>query len=346
MRRKLVFNILKFIVFLSLGVLLAWYVTKDLTTEQRSELRNSFRDANYWWVGLAMVVGLLSHVIRALRWKMMLEPMGFHPRLSTTFHSVMIAYLANMAVPRLGEITRCGIVQRYEKVQFDKAVGTLVLERSIDLVCLFLATGLLFVTQFARIHTFFSDKVIEPIGAKLQFSTQTMLILIAIGVLLIAGIWVFVRRFSHTDTYLRLRILLLNVRDGVYSIRHLKNFRLFLLYTFLIWFCYFATAWLALYALSQTSHMGPNEALAVLVFGTVGIISTPGGIGAYQLIVTETLVALYGLDRTYAISFSWLAWTCQTIMIIFVALISLLAVSRLSRAQKHEQATSDTPQDL
>lgn len=324
-------------------MLLAWYVTKDLSTEQRTELKNSFREANYWWIALAMIIGVLSHIIRALRWKMMLEPMGFNPRLSTTFHSVMIAYLANMAVPRLGEITRCGIIQRYEKVQFDKAVGTLVVERSIDLLCLFIATALLFATQFSRINLFFSEKVIQPIGEKLQFSTNTIIILVLAGILLLVAAWIFARKFSHTEAYLRLRILLLNIRDGIYSIRHLKNFKLFLLYTFGIWFCYFATAWLALYALSETSHMGPNEALAVLVFGTVGIISTPGGIGAYQLIVTETLVALYGLDRTYAISFSWLAWSCQTIMIIFVALISLLAISRMSRRQQHEQTTSDTP---
>ncbi|HNV97927.1 MAG TPA: lysylphosphatidylglycerol synthase transmembrane domain-containing protein [Chitinophagales bacterium] len=343
MNRKLLFNILKFVVFLSLGVLLAWYVTKDLTQEQRDELRSSFREANYWWIGLAMVIGVLSHILRAVRWKMMLEPLGYHPRTSTTFHSVMIAYLANMAVPRLGEVTRCGIIQRYEKVPFDKAVGTLVVERSIDLVCLVLATALLFLTQFSRINQFFSEKVIQPIGDKLTESANTFFILALVGVVMLVGLWVFIRYFSHTEAYLRLRLLLLNVRDGIYSIRHLKNFKLFLLYTFLIWFCYFTTAWLALYALSETSHMGPNEALAVLVFGTVGIISTPGGIGAYQLIVTETLVALYGLDRTYAISFSWLAWSCQTIMIIFVALISLLAVSRLSRRQQHDQTASDTP---
>ncbi len=319
-----------------------WYITKDLTTEQREELRSSFRLANYWYVLGAVLIGVISHISRAIRWRMMLEPLGYKPRLSTTFYSVMVGYLANMAVPRLGEITRCGIVQRYEKVPFDKAVGTIVVERSIDLLCLILATGLLFVTQFTRIYDFFDQKVIGPIIAKLQFSTTGIIILIAIGILFIAGIWIFIRRFSHTEAYVRLRVLLLNVRDGVYSIRHLRNFKAFLFHTLLIWFCYFAMVWVNFYALQQTAGFGPNEALAVLVFGTVGIISTPGGIGAYHLIVTETLVALYGLDRTYAISFSWLAWSCQTIMIIFVALISLLALSRLSRPQTDEQTPSHT----
>jgi uncharacterized protein (TIRG00374 family) len=341
--RKLIFNILKFAIFLSIGILLIWYITKDLTADQKTELWASLSAANYWWVGFSVLIGIASHVARALRWKMMLKPLGTDPRISTTFYAVMVGYLANMAVPRLGEITRCGIVQRYEKVPFDKAVGTLVVERSIDLLCLILATGLLFITQFTLIYDFFNAKVVVPISEKLQFSTTTILILVGSVILLSLATWFFIRKFSHTEAYLRLRILILNVRDGVYSIRHMRNFKLFLFYTVFIWVCYFSSAWVALYALSETSGFGPNEALTILVFGTVGIISTPGGIGAYHLIVTETLVALYGLDRTYAISFSWLAWSCQTIMIIFVALLSLLALSRLNRATTHEPTTVDTP---
>ncbi len=333
LNRKLIFNILKFVVFLGIGLLLIWVITKDLTAEQKDELRNSFRVADYWWVGLSIVIGILSHYVRALRWKMMLQPLGYNPRISTTFYSVMVAYLANMAVPRLGEITRCGIVQRYEKVPFDKAVGTIVVERSIDLVMLFLVTFLLFVTQFTLIYDFFQDKVIIPIMEKFS-SGLNMLLILGGGLLLLVLISIFlVRRFKHTETYLRIRIMIMNVRDGIYSIRHLKNFKLFIFYSVFIWVCYFAMVWVCFYALEQTAHLGLPEALAVLVFGTVGIISTPGGIGAYHLIVTETLVALYGLDRTYAISFSWLAWSAQTVMIIFMGVISLLLLSRVTRKE-------------
>jgi len=331
LNRKLIFNILKFVVFLGIGLLLIWYITKDLTTEQKEELRNSFRVADYWWIGLSIAIGIFSHWIRAVRWKMMLQPLGYNPRISTTFYSVMVAYLANMAVPRLGEITRCGIVQRYEKVPFDKALGTLVVERSIDLLFLFLATLLLFLMQFELIYGFFQDKVIIPIAEKFS-SSLTMVLVFGGGLLLLTLIgYFFIKRFKHTEGYLRFRIMVMNVRDGIYSIRHLKNFKLFIFYSVLIWVCYFAMVWVCFYALAQTSHLGLNEALAILVFGTVGIISTPGGIGAYHLIVTETLVALYGLDRAYAISYSWLAWSAQTVMIIFLGAISLLLLSRVKR---------------
>lgn len=316
-----------------------WIITKDLTEEQKSELSKSFREANYWWVALSILIGIASHYVRALRWKMMLLPMGYKPRTKTAFYSVMIAYLANMAVPRLGEITRCGIIQRYEKVPFDKAVGTIVVERSIDLLFLFLVTILLFILQFEIIYDFFHEKVIIPISEKISFSTTTIIIILAGTILIILIIWLLIKRFKHTEVYVRLKIMMMNVRDGIYSIRHLKNFKLFLFYSVFIWVCYFLMVLVCFYALEQTSHLGLSEALAVLVFGTVGIISTPGGIGAYHLIVTETLVALYGLDRTYAISFSWLAWSAQTAMIIIVGLLSLLLLSRITIQETANEKT-------
>jgi len=341
--KKLIFNILKFAVFLSLGIFLLWLITKDYTEEQWTDFKNALFHANYWWVAFAVLIGLLSHLIRALRWNMMIEPLGYRPRLKTTFYSVMIAYLANMAIPRLGEVTRCGILQRYEKVPFDKALGTIVVERAIDLLSLIIITLLLFIFQFDLIYDFFDEKVIIPLGEKIAQSNNLLLIVAIVFVVCGIAVWYFIKKFKHTDLYLRIRILLLNVREGVYSIRHLKNFWLFLFYSVFMWFCYYAMVWVCFYAMAQTAHLGMAEALSVLVFGTVGIIATPGGIGAYHIIVTETLVALYGLQETYANSFSWLAWGCQTAMIILIGLLSLLLLSRLSGKETvHEKVAGDT----
>lgn len=329
LNRKLFFNILKFVVFLGIGLLLIWYITKDLTAEQKLEVRNSFRNANYWWVGLSIAIGILSHYVRALRWKMMMQPMGYNPRISTTFYAVMVAYLTKMAVSYIGEVTRCGILQRYEKVPVEKGLGTIVVERAVDLLCLILVIILMFLVQFSLIYSFFIEKVVTPISDK--FSSGLNMLLILGGCVIALGLvtYFLIRRFKHTEAYVRLRIMIMNVRDGIYAVRHLKNFPLFIFYSVFIWVCYFAMVWVCFYALEQTMHLGLTEALAVLVFGTIGIISTPGGIGAYQLIVTETLVALYGLDRAYAISYSWLAWSAQTVMIIFIGVISLLLLSRV-----------------
>ncbi|MBC8046189.1 MAG: flippase-like domain-containing protein, partial [Fimbriimonadaceae bacterium] len=136
MSKKLFFNIFKFIVFLGFGIFLLWLIMRNVDEDQKAEIKESFLHANYWWVLLSVAIGILSHVLRAVKWKMMLEPLGKSPRLLTTFYSVMIGYLVNMAIPRLGEVTRCGILQRYEKIPFDKSLGTLVVERSIDLLSL------------------------------------------------------------------------------------------------------------------------------------------------------------------------------------------------------------------
>ncbi len=337
MAKKLFFNILKFAVFLSVGVFLLWLITKDYTDEDWTNFKYSLLHANYWWVALALAIGILSHILRALRWNMMVEPLGFKPRLKTTFYAVMVGYLANMAVPRLGEVTRCGILQRYEKVPFDKALGTIVVERALDLLTLIFVTILLFLLQFNLIYDFFNEQVIIPIGQKISDSNNFLLICGLIVLILGIALWIFVKKFKHTDLYLRLRILLLNVREGIYSIRHLKNFPLFIFYTGFMWFCYFSMVWVCFYAIPQTAHFGMVEALAVMVFGTVGIIATPGGIGAYHFIVSKTLFVIYGLEETYGNSFSWIAWGSQTIMIIITGVLSLLLLSRLSVNESNDK---------
>lgn len=327
MSRKLFFNILKFTFFLAFGIVLIWLINRGLDPEDKKQIGQSFLHANYSWVVLSIVLGLSSHIIRALRWRMMIEPLGRAPRVITAFYAVMIGYLVNMAVPRLGEITRCGVIRRYEHIPFDKSIGTIIVERAIDLLLLFIFTLILFISQFGLIYSFFRDKVIRPIGGFFENPVELM-IGITTAALIIFLVWRIVSRWEHSHKFL---VFLRNIRAGMYSVRHMKNFPLFILYTLLMWGCYLSMVWVCFYAIPQTASFGVGQALAVLVFGTVGIISTPGGLGAYHIIVTETLSALYGLDKPYAVSYSWIAWSCQTVMIIFIGVTSLLLLSRHSR---------------
>ena len=340
MLRKVLFNIVKFTLFLGVGGGLLWLITKDLTPQDKKDIADSFRNANYWYVLISVGIGVLSHILRALRWQMMLRPLGHAPRLLTTFYAVMVAYLANLAVPRLGEVTRCGIMQRYEKVPFDKAVGTIVVERGIDLISLGIVTVLALLVQFTLIRDFFNDKVLFPIAAKVQFTLVTWLILgVVLLVLFVAGRWA-IRKWKHTDLYLRLRLLAMNVRDGIYSIRHLKNIPLFIGYSVGIWICYYAMIHVCFFAIEETAGYGLPQGLSILVFGTLGIISTPGGIGAYQFIVTELLNNVYLLVRPVAYAFSWIVWVGQTIMIISFGLLSLLLLPLMApKSESHEPET-------
>lgn len=337
MQKKIFSQALKFSLFLGFGIFLLWLIMRNLTEEQKSQIKESFLHANYWWILLSVFIGILSHIIRAEKWRMMLEPLGKKPSLLTTYYSVMIGYLVNMAIPRLGEITRCGIMQRYEKIPLDKSIGTLIVERAIDLLSLIIVTALLFILQFQVIWNFFDTKVIQPYLQKFFSNTNSLLIAFACLLIFCVLIYFLVKRWKHTTGYVKFRLFLMNIREGIIAVKHIKNYPLFIFYSIAIWLCYFFMAFVCFNALPETSSFGAGEALAVLVFGTVGIVSTPGGIGAYHIIVTETLVTLYGLQEVFAISFSWLAWGCQTIMIIIIGAASLLLLP-LRKSKNEETA--------
>lgn len=324
-------NMLKFGLFLGVGLLLIWLITKDLTEQDRRDIGESFRNANYWWVLFSVFVGIISHIIRTLRWQMMIRPLGYTTRFRVTFCAVMIAYLSNLAVPRLGEVTRCGIVQRYDNVPFDKALGTIVVERALDMLSLILITIFALWFQFSTISGFFEEKVIDPLAGKLAFSPVLIVILLIAVAAILFLLRIAIRKWKHTEAYLRIRLLVMNVRDGIYSIRHLKNLPLFILYSAGIWFCYYAMIWLCFYAMPETAGFGVEQGLAILVFGTLGIISTPGGIGAYQFIVTELLVSIYALDRPIAYAFSWIVWVGQTLMILVLGFLALILLPLIAR---------------
>jgi glycosyltransferase 2 family protein len=157
--------------------------------------------------------------------------------------------------------------------------------------------------------------------------------------LFLVGRWA-IGKWKHTDLYLRLRLLAMNVRDGIYSIRHLKNIPLFIGYSVGIWICYYAMIHVCFFAIEETSGYGLPQGLSILVFGTLGIISTPGGIGAYQFIVTELLNNVYLLVRPVAYAFSWIVWVGQTIMIISFGLLSLLLLPLMApKSESHEPET-------
>ena len=145
-------NILKFICFLGLGVLLVWLTVKDITKQQQEDILVSIQKANYSFIGLSFLVGIFSHYVRAVRWKILLAPLGYQPKTSNTFFAVMVGYLVNLAVPRLGEVSRCGMLNSYEKIPFTEGFGSVIAERALDLVCLVL---IFFITLFLEF-----DKII------------------------------------------------------------------------------------------------------------------------------------------------------------------------------------------
>ena len=333
--KKRILTILQYSLFLGLGIFLIWLSVKDFEAEQWNTLWDSFRKADYRWIVLSMVLALLSHSSRAMRWQMLIEPFAPRPTFKNAFMATMVGYFANLAFPRLGEVTRCGAIAKYEQVPFGKAFGTVVTERVIDVLLLLAITVITVVTQFHVLGDFFMEKVANPLTVKLSslIAAKNLLYNLALvaGALLFLGIAYFIlRNFRETALYRRIMRFIIGIWQGVKSVSKVKNIPLFIFHSLFIWFMYFVMIYVCFFAIPATTGLGAGVGLAVLAFGSFGFIATQGGIGAYQLFVAGLLV-LYGIQYDVAYGFSWLIWAGQIGMTLIVGFASLVLMPILNK---------------
>lgn len=338
--KKKILTIAKFLLFLGFGVFLLWLITRGLTPQDKKDIFQSFREANYLWILLSICLGIISHISRAERWRMLIRPLGYQPRFNVTFYAVMVGYIANLAFPRLGEVTKCGVVSKYDKIPADKIIGTMILERTIDLISLILVVVFTLAFQFNLISGFFNERILDPMISKYSYSNSDLLKLILI-ILVIVGILILsYRAFKKTKAWHLVRNFLSNIKDGLLSIRKVRNLPMFLFHSVFIWVMYYLMIRLCFYAVPEVALLGNGAGLTILAFGSLGIIATPGGIGAYQLIVTEILFNIYNITHPVAYAFSWIVWSGQTIMIVTLGTLSLIALPFTKlKPRKDEQAT-------
>lgn len=338
--RKTIGNTAKFIIFLAIGIFLVWFITHNLTAEQWQRIKIAFREANYWILIPVFIFGGLSHLLRALRWRLLIQPLGYQPRVITTFSAVMIGYLANLAIPRMGEITRCGVLSRHERIPVNKVIGTMIAERAIDILCLALFITVTILIQVDLVGNFFYSHIWLKISSVFTGHglLNTILFVLAIIVVL-AGLWFFLKLFKQALWYQKLQLLLKGIQEGLFTTIKLKKKQLFFIYTVLIWFCYLMMAYVGFWCFQATSGLGIKAAMSVLSFGSIGMIVTQGGIGAYQLIVEKTL-ELYGILEAYGFAFSWLSWLAQTALSVVLGFICLLVMSFIKRQEAENQLPS------
>jgi uncharacterized membrane protein YbhN (UPF0104 family) len=323
---KLLKTVIKFICFLAIGLGLIWLVTKNQTEKDKQDIIMSLHRANYWLIIPVMLVGVASHWYRAVRWKLLMVPIGYKPTTLNTFFAVMVGYLVNLAIPRLGEVTRCGIVARYEKVPADKLVGTMIAERAVDLLLLILIMIGTVIVQIDLVGSFFTEHIVLPIQEKIGKMSGAKGWLLLLALLIVIGlILVGIRLLSRSKFGITIRNMARGVWTGFMSIGKMEKKGWFIFYSVLIWALYFTMMYLGFMCMEETRHLGLKAALAVLAFGSVGMIVTPGGMGAYQLIVQKTLV-LYGVLDTSAYAFGWIVWSAQTLLVMVLGFGSLIAL--------------------
>jgi glycosyltransferase 2 family protein len=327
-------TIARFLFFLGIGIFFIWLFMRNLTHDQKKEIMLSFRHADYAWIVFAVVLGILSHFIRSLRWKMLMEPMGYIPRTSNVFFAVMIGYLANLALPRLGEVSRCGILTRYEKIPFTKSFGTVITERAVDMMMFIILFFTTIYIQSDRLSSYIQTRVYDPLASKLHFPIDFSLFFvvasIGTGVILLAAIILLWRMFRRSAFLQKIKSQILGFLEGIKSLYSIKQPLLFIFYSLAIWVLYLLMAYFVFYSLPDTAILGLEAGLGVLIFGSIGIMVVQGGIGIYPAIVAETLI-LYSINKTTGYAMGWLIWSSQTLPIIILGILSLVLLPFLNK---------------
>lgn len=335
--RKQLLALIKFLGFLSIGILLLWLVFRKVPVQ---DVVYHFRHANYWWVLLSIVIGIISHIARAARWNILIASMGYKTRLSSTFYAVMTGYFVNAAVPRLGELTRCGVLSRKDSIPLNKLFGTVVAERAFDMIILMLIIFLVIIFQLDLLGSFLNRQLVAPLYSK--FNAYTSYILIA-ALVLIVGLVVFVvlfrmfwPRLKHKPFAIKINEFIHGFLNGLKTIGRLQQKVAFIFWTVMIWVGYGAMTFVVFKALSATYHLDIADGFTVMSISSMGMIApVPGGIGAYHFFATLALYELYDIPRAAAASWATISHASQGILILGIGAVSYLMIILQIRKKNH-----------
>lgn len=327
MRKRLV-DVLKYAISLTLAIGLMWYAFRGINL---TEVSKQFQNANYAWVFLSFLFGIVSHWSRAYRWKMLLRPLGYAPSTFKSFLAVMVGYFINLVIPRAGEVSRSGFIQRLDNVPASSAFGTIVLERLIDVLILLLLILTLLFFEFQSLSSFFGGLLNDKLKI---FQSTTLYIILGMGIVLLIPITFIAYRYrkqlQKTTIYQRLFQLIRNLLAGVLSIRKVENKVAFIFHSIFIWIMYFCMSYVLFFCFPTTSKLGPWVGFMVLVVGALGMAApVQGGIGAYHLFVSSILV-LQGISNEEGITITTFWHTIQTLVSMIIGGLSLLIASILA----------------
>jgi uncharacterized protein (TIRG00374 family) len=330
--RKKIFNIAKYIFFLGVGVLLFWWLYKD---EPIKEYIKAFRDLNYFWIAASVVFGILSQISRAIRWNMLIRPLGYHPKFYNSFLSVYILYLVNLIIPRAGEVFRCSVMSRYEKIPFAKLVGTVFIERMADVIALMVLAFFIILSQLGVFIGFFNTHPEMKVKLFSIFSWRNFLILLAV-IALTYLIFVFFRRYfrhkkrENSSLVTKLRSLKYNFIEGIKSIGKLENKWLFVGHTAFIFLMWLFMLYVVFLAYKPTAHLTLQTGMITFLMGGIAMLApVQGGIGAWHFMVIETLV-IYGIARPEGKVFALIAHASTNLIYLIFGSIAMVLMPLLN----------------
>ncbi len=321
---------LKIMIAMAIGAVIIWLSVNKLTEADKIEVLDAFRQTNYWWILAALVVAFISNISRTLRWEQLLKPLGYHPRFINVMLSVLVAYFANLGLPRLGEVMRCGTLKTYDDIPMEKSFGTVVTERLLDLIVFSALFLLNFIIQFDRIHTFVENEIFSRVDIDIS---NTLYIITVIIIVFFALTFIFRNKVKTLKTYQKIAHVIKGFWEGIKSISKIEKPFTLIFHSLFIWFCYWLMAYLIFQSIPLDHPIGMLEALSTLTIGTVGMILVQGGLGIYPLLVAGTLVT-YGFSYPTGYALGWLMWGSQTIGIIICGLTALIIIPHLNKTKK------------
>lgn len=333
---------LQFLASLVIGALFLWLSFRHVPWEK---LWVYMQGMSFGWILPFLVIALLSHLIRAMRWKMLIERENVKVDLSDLYAAVMIGYSVNYAVPRLGEISRCIYVSRRQDQSTSSLIGTVIVERAVDL--LFLLLAIIFVVGYVvtdphTIHDLFGRGVFD--WFRNEFQSANPLVIGSLVALVISVFFLFYLIFKWLGQYYewmdRIRIkgmdLLRMVWDGILGISRIQNWPLFLLLSLLMWFCYVLMTYIpfSMFHMIQSYHLTLLDALTITVIASIGLtLPTPGGMGTYHWFVKQALWVLYGIPQVTGLAYAFI--TYLTAMLMFMVFTPIIVF--ISRALHSER---------
>lgn len=327
--KKLIKKTLRLILPLVLGGFTLFWVYRGFDFSKVGDVL--LHGTNWWWMMFSLVFGVLAQVIRGWRWKQVLQPLGVFPKTSDCVNAIFVSYAASLVIPRVGEVSRCGILAKYDNVSFSKSLGTVVTERLVDMLCMLLITGVTVLLQLS-VFTSFLEQTGTKIPSLMYLFTSVwfyVILFCAIGI----GVLVYylIRAVSFFE---KVKGVVLNVCEGIMSLKNVKNVPLFILYTFLIWACYYVHFYLTFYCFGFTEHLGVLAALVMFVGGTFAVlVPTPNGAGPWHFAVISMMM-LYGVNATDAGIFALIVHGIQTFLVVLLGIYGMAALPLSHRTKK------------
>jgi len=311
-------QLLQFLFFASIGVLILYvlyqsqsakYLEDCLSKGQSAadcvlidKLIFDFQSCNWFWLFVILFIYMVSCVFRTWRWQMLIRPLGYSPSFKNGFMAIMIGYFANLGLPRLGEVLRAGLYSKYDDVPVDKVFGTIVTDRIVDIICLFVFLLVTSPFAFGPVMTYVrQNQTLDGLLDNFNFGLLALALIVLIGTMIVMMRSSF---FLNSFVHKKLKSFILGFKDGVFSIFSLDRPLVFILHSVGIWLCYYFMTYLTFNAFEPTAHLGPREGLITFIFGTLGILfPSPGGMGSYHFMVMEAL-SIFNIDSVESFSFA------------------------------------------